>query len=334
MDMEGNIAIENVLLRAELKTLQETLDQLKRANPDFVIEENDANDHYQPEPSTTQHSHFDDSIKAYFNRSEQKYYGDEDAEDVASTAMVTVPKKELTELKYNILYENLYRLAGITIFPLNKQLLGNEDYLGLRFDLFSSLTRKFKTPHYVILRKAIPNEAKLAGQLGGDGDTLRWTVHRHTLPVFIPIDEYSKQLLVGVDEKDPMHVVAQFATTIRAQLLRLNYNHDKFDMLRLIKFTDFGIDREEPLISALDKDLQCRHVRITLSTYFKGQLVLEFMCNPQTIETATLITAASSSFDPTNKVVCECMLRNSSLVDLRKSFRKVCEFLLRKQLAQ
>lgn len=329
--MAESLAVENDRLRAELGLLQETLNQLKSGNPGIGIgngdeevintaEEGTVSYNYNEPESVAHHSHFDESIRHYFDRSENIYY--DEKEEVSET--IAVLGKELEELNYNILYENLFRLGGITAFPLNKQILADEELLGLRIDLFSVSSRKYLTPHYVILRK-VPRESKLAGQ---NADSSKWMVYRHTLPVFVPIEEYSKVL----DLEDSKAAVSDFARKVRSNLLHLNYKHDKFETLRSFRFSDFGLDTNETLVSKLEKDLQCSHVKIVFSLYLRGHLELELVCNLWAIETA-ILSSSTNELNEADKFACESILRNSSLTDLLKSFRKLSELLLRKQLS-
>lgn len=74
--------------------------------------------------------------------------------------------------------ENVYRLNGITSFPIKQQ---NTEYLGVRFDLYSPVRRDFEAPHYIILSR--------------DEKAQTYYIFKHTVPIYLGIEELEKQYL-------------------------------------------------------------------------------------------------------------------------------------------
>ena len=110
-------------------------------------------------PEIIKHNYFDPSIQKYFQQStspsNQLSLPENTTTKIASSQLK--PINDL-ELKENVLYENIFRMFGITAFPINQYLFKNNDdpneqILGLRFDLYSNFTKCFQQPHYCILRK-------------------------------------------------------------------------------------------------------------------------------------------------------------------------------------
>lgn len=185
----------------------------------------------------------------------------------------------LPELKNNILYENMLRIGGITAFPVNDHTLGSEKVLGIRLDNFSHKSHKFLLPHYVILR-AITDKS---------GEAL-WEVWRHTLPVFIPLQEYSKEL-PDLDK---------FVRLLRRHLVLVQYKHDKFDLLG------------EQLQAKVVKDLLCEHVKVEIES-----VTFDLKCLLDQVE---LVTCT----DNDKKHWCS-MLRSTPFQKLLSQFKKVID---------
>lgn len=129
-------------------------------------------------PEIIKHNYFDPSIQKYFQQStspsNQLSLPENTTTKIASSQLK--PINDL-ELKENVLYENIFRMFGITAFPINQYLFKNNDdpneqILGLRFDLYSNFTKCFQQPHYCILRK-LPFEKN-------DSIFYNWIVYKHT----------------------------------------------------------------------------------------------------------------------------------------------------------
>ncbi|KAI5964443.1 MCM21 [Candida theae] len=174
---------ESALLKEVAK-----LEQLQEEQNEPLVE-----DHRDVVP-IIKHTYFDPSIAQFFD----------DAE--ATTQVQPLEKRfiDKADTKENIMYENILRMSGVTAFPINKHLFPNDEILGIRFDTFSSKSRSFKQPHYVILLKSkLKNEQSF------------WRVHKTTLPVHVPLDRYQEEL-------EKTHDLDKFATSIHLYLARDN----------------------------------------------------------------------------------------------------------------
>ena len=279
-------------------------------------------------PPVIKNSCFDESIRKYFTNV---------LDDVEEESTEVVTKRQrldniasdfkaksetIIEMKQNILYENIFRFGGVTSFPINTFLFDdNDEIIGLRFDIFSHYKRKFITPHYVILRK-MKNTQK------GIETTMKWEVYRHTLPVYLPISEYSECL-----HEDEEVAFTKFTKKIREHLIQIQYKHDKFDFLRNIKYSHISKTRStqgRAVIEKLEKDLQCQRINITLlnrvSTGKKASEI-SLVCSNDEIKEASCIIVGTDSDD---KIIiqCESILKNCDLKDLIKTFKKVIGHLI------
>lgn len=125
--------------------------------------------------------------------------------------------------------ERLHRIAGITLFVPNNPNEGSisqdgkaDEFLGIRFETMQDgnafheeelIEGKFETPHYVILRKV------------EDG----YTLHRHTIPSFIPLQELCDEHLKLGDKG-----LEQFALALHKHLIQLSNRAATVARLRLL----------------------------------------------------------------------------------------------------
>lgn len=173
-------------------------------------------------PAPIYHNHFDPEVARILN-------------DAGQSSAKSTPEEAA-----NILYENIFRFTGVTAFPINQALLSaDEKVFGIRFDTFSNHEHKFMAPHYVILKKT-PHEK--------DPSQHRWTVFRHTLPVYIPV-EAAEAALEFSDENESS--VGRFARQIYGHLARTQMKRDVF--------AAFGEDHR---VQRLETDLACNQVRL------------------------------------------------------------------------
>ena len=123
--------------------------------------------------------------------------------------------------------EKLHRIAGITLFIPNNPNEGSisqdgkgDEFLGIRFETMQDgltpfvielMEGKFEIPHYVILRKV------------EDG----YTLHRHTIPSFIPLQELCDEFLKLGDKG-----LEQFALALHRFLIQLSNRGDTVMRLR------------------------------------------------------------------------------------------------------
>lgn len=268
-------------------------------------------------PPLVHHEPFDGSIARFFRPKDgplaKKHRPNPPSVLLRATATV--------EIKDNVLYENIFRFGGITAFPINKFLFSPDDeILGVRFDTFSHSQKTYLKPHYAILRKVL---------MKGFPES-RWSIYRHTLPLYIPLTEYAKELLVGEVDSG----VAVLAKNIREYLLKTQYKHDKLDALQKMKYSHFGVLLENPVFS-IERDLEC--LRVTLSFADRTLLQktshkIELQCSPLAIESAKMVFSTPLKKTENLAILCENLLRDTSFVDLVKTFRRVIRHLLDESL--
>ena len=204
----------------ELKNQPDPPSQISESEPESLL---DSESESQPAP--IYHNHFDPEVARILEEANK------------------VKKKSSPEETASILYENIFRFTGITAFPINKSLLSaDEEVFGIRFDTYSNHERKFVAPHYVILKK-IPHEK--------EPNHHRWSVFRHTLPVYIPVNEAESVLEYGQEEVDQS--VVKFSKLVYGYLSQTQMKHDIFAAVSL-----------NPDIRRLEKDLACHRVRLFL----------------------------------------------------------------------
>lgn len=206
----------------ELKNQPDPPSQISESEPESLL---DSESESQPAP--IYHNHFDPEVARILEEANK------------------VKKKSSPEETASILYENIFRFTGITAFPINKSLLSaDEEVFGIRFDTYSNHERKFVAPHYVILKK-IPHEK--------EPNHHRWSVFRHTLPVYIPVNEAESVLEYGQEEVDQS--VVKFSKLVYGYLSQTQMKHDIFAAVSL-----------NPDIRRLEKDLACHRVRLFLES--------------------------------------------------------------------
>lgn len=322
---------EYLALLAQVKDLEESSRQTdKPYNPQETHGFSKAN-YDIDEPRVMKNNCFDESIRKYFTNVL-------DAVEEDGTELVTKRQKldniasdfkakseKILEMKQNILYENIFRFGGITAFPLNPFLFEeNDEIIGLRFDIFSHYGSKFITPHYVILRKMKYTDKS-------QETTMKWEVYRHTLPVYIPISEYSECL-----QEDEETAFAKFTSKIRGHLIQVQYKHDKFDSLQNIKYDHIsksGPTKSKAIVEKLEKDLQCQRVNIILLNRFlnsKKASQINLVCSNDEIKEASCIIAG---VDPDDKTIiqCESLLKNCDFKDLIRTFKTVTGHLMKSE---
>lgn len=215
---------EITILQQELANLQQQHKLLEKS----VDEETkcDFKPNHNDDVPIVHHSYFDESISKYFDIKPTSFN--------VGSAMDDYNK--IIALKENILYENLYRLIGITAFPLNRVFDPESHFLGIRFDIFSDVHKLFNTIHYVILRLTKP--ATDAKTLQNTPNSLRYSVYKATC--FIP-EHISSQLQFDNPTKE---VVVLFTKHLRKELIQHQLQIDLEWFINDLKFNDvdIGID--------------------------------------------------------------------------------------------
>lgn len=317
-------------LQQEIDPLQLQYDQLAREL--LSLEAELESESPEENPHARSKAQYDDSVPlvqhSYFDESIAHLFADDAWEEPASSKKQKIHQLSYdilaradaaVEVKENILYENVFRFGGITAFPINKTLVKDE-ILGLRFDRLSHSKHQFITPHYMILRK-INRNTKLLNY-----GVLKWGIHRHTLPVYVPLEQFDKYLL----EEDEVEGVRKFAVAIRNSLISTQYKHDKFDAILQMKHAESDIK----YVHKLERDLECSRVVITLSLRQKSKQrahhEIQLMCSSTAIETASM-SFANEDFEQ-QRLVVESVLKGAEFRDLVKKFRKVFDYLLQENV--
>ncbi|EGW30421.1 uncharacterized protein SPAPADRAFT_52507 [Spathaspora passalidarum NRRL Y-27907] len=329
-------------LSADVSSLQKThneiLQEIKQLEEEEERETNKNTNQTVIEDSTTdipeimKHSHFDPSISVYFKETAEKETekedNDDDDDDEKDTEFIAEPThtksiQEELELKENILYENIFRMVGITAFPINQYVFNADDELmGIRFDRYASSTNTFQPPHYVILRQ-INIYSEKEQELTIERKT--WSVYKHTLPNYVPLSDYQKLL----DESKES--IIQFTRHVRDFLTKIQYKHDKLDQLLQLRRKQFDLPNDSPIISNIERDLSCERIQITFKS--KNKLFLELLLSTDTIEVCTFKSSISSSHKQQLRF-CESILRDCNISDIIKKTRSVIQTLVSHNLIE
>lgn len=312
-------------LKSNIEKLEKELGENKESDTKKEPKEDLSNEEDEYEEPFVKHNFFDESISKFFNtdvetvleKGSQEYSENKRRKMAEVSGNVLSRTKRYIEVKDNIMLENVFRFGGVTAFPINK--MANEmdnKTMGLRFDVFSHRKLCFSVPHYVILRKE---------SLSDKGEQMRtkWTVHKHTLPAYIPLEDY-RRCLDNDNEKEGIH---DFGLKIREFFIKTQYKHDKFDSLLDIKFTHLKKDKARadiPVVAKLEKDLQCKKLLLFLESGDKEPkkeaTKLSIVCDNEGIEMANFI---SSSINEECKLLYESMLRGCDMGSLIKTFKYI-----------
>lgn len=173
--------------------------EIKEPLPNKKRKTNDLNDFLIPGP--VNHEYFDKTINKYF-QNEQPRVKNNRASDWNTSG--------------NILLENIYRMFGITAFPVRKPNSKSKkpNLLGIRIEIFNEIDLIFETPHYLILEK--------------NKKTLKWDIFKHTIPNFIQIQE----IAIGKYDNLSDFYLFEFIKEIRDILNKLSL---KYQLIKRIK---------------------------------------------------------------------------------------------------
>lgn len=236
-------------------------------NEDFLI------------PPIVKHSYFDESISQYFDLevSETSQDTNTNTNTNPNTIHKHNPQKrtridditnkmaqksmKIVDSRQNILYENMFRLGGITFFPINKFALQGLEVLGIRFDNYSHYSHKFSSPHYVILKR-VEVEVKLEPATFQS----KWDIHRDTLPSFVVVEELALSTLGQEGTLSQDKVLSQFVELVRDKLIAWQFKKDVFEEVNDLVYSDLGlnmgIDRDRHIIHRIEKDIAYERVKI------------------------------------------------------------------------
>lgn len=333
------LSVQFDTLKEELRLLEESVDENENENEQdqhrHRHHKSKGHDYDETIPPLVQHSHFDDSIAKFFMNDDQEEviddqpYKKQKLNDLSNNILAKADGT--VELKENLLYENVFRFGGITAFPINKFLFNDDDeVLGLRFDIFSHFRKQYLKPHYIILKKVDRRNKQNVY------DSLKWSVYRHTVPVYVALEEYDEHLLVENEQSG----LNAFASSVRDQLIQIQYKHDKLDFCQQISLESLDNDVDSSsrkVIKKIEKDLECRRVIIYIKSRFSiGKNTnheLQLTCSDSSIDTVYLLLLNKQDILYEKQAIyAESVLRGSSFKDLIKKLRIVFEYLHKEQI--
>ncbi|GMG44114.1 unnamed protein product [Ambrosiozyma monospora] len=283
-------------------------------------------------PRAAHHEYFDDLINSLLvedlNLLDEKE-NEADAEKkrkVRDEQSQRLNDYEELKVKYvpNVQLENIYRLGGITAFPVNDPdsnfvqnpkkkdssvpLFVTDDdddeehndirgidqpkdrYLGIRFDVFDRKYSRFVTPHYIILKKVQKND--------------NWEIFKTTIPKFIP---YRAIALKYLNTE-----LFRFASEIRENLIQLQLKRNVF----------LTIQEELESPSKLDYDLGFTKVSINIL----GKFEMIVICNLYKITNVIVFGSYKESDGLLTiqlKKKLEILLKGCKVCELEKQFFEI-----------
>jgi central kinetochore subunit Mal2/MCM21 len=156
----------------------------------------------------------------------------------------------------NTTIANLHRTcAGITAFRVqdpDPNAVDSGNVLGIRFEIFSGKDRAFQTPYYVLLNQPTPNSGHLK-------------VHKHTIPVFIPLQALAKKYLpFNIQDEDndsgsvkqcPAQDLPKFVRALRKEVVAHHKRIDAYERIQraLGRYPGVG---EANMLDATGKEIE------------------------------------------------------------------------------
>lgn len=135
---------------------------------------------------------------------------------------------DLDELKEDIMMENMFRLFGITFFPVidptdlqlnvdTQELDITREMLGIRFDIFNQVLRHFETPFYILLKRRLKSKS--------------WAIFKHTIPGYIDVEVLFVDITINGTSTNGFEDIYLFAKEVYLQLWRNSIRSQIFDEL-------------------------------------------------------------------------------------------------------
>lgn len=165
-------------------------------------------------------------------------------------------------LKNQIVLENIFRLFGITFFPVidptdlqlnveTQELDITREMLGIRFDIFNQMDRQFETPFYILLKRKLKSQS--------------WSIFKHTIPGYIDIELLFVDITINGTSKNGFKDIYIFAKEIYLQLWRNSIRSQVFNDLL-----------QEGIISIIYNDMRSTKVQFeVLDTSIKLELQIK-----------------------------------------------------------
>ncbi|SMN19725.1 similar to Saccharomyces cerevisiae YDR318W MCM21 Protein involved in minichromosome maintenance [Maudiozyma saulgeensis] len=211
-----------------------------------------------------EHQMFDDSI-----------IGEMDVDILSSPSKrkaelqkIELDKPKGDKLRNKVLIENMFRLFGITFFPLvdptdlklndeTQNIEITRQMLGIRLDIFNSKNSTFDKAYYILLK----NSNKTKGKQIESTSSGKWVIFKHTIPVYIDIEMIMRDL--NTSNSSSYEEVYIFAKEIYILLLDSIERRKLFESLEL-----------KGLITNLKNDIDSTSVFFSLGSV-KIQLYLD-----------------------------------------------------------
>lgn len=198
---------------------------------------------------------------------------DQSVAQFIDTGILTSPSKgrrkirgkngEHSSLHDQVLLENVYRMFGITYFPVvdptdlkvnseTKMTEINREMLGIRLEVFNEITSKYEKPYYILLKKKAKSDV--------------WLLFKHTVPVFVDVeaifDRINAEAIVSYED------VYLFIKVVYKQLVELTSRMQILEeLMRSGVIEDLDLDLEAAAISFTKNEV---HFRLLLQ---KDQVV-------------------------------------------------------------
>lgn len=179
---------------------------------------------------------------------------DKSIADMIDTEILTSPSKRRLKLKsksgskdlhQRILLENVYRMFGITFFPVvdpndikmnedSREMEISREMTGIRLEVFNDRLKKFENPHYILLKKKIKSDS--------------WLLFKHTVPNYIDsqtlFDNTNGGLVITYDH------IYFFAKSVYLQLILVSLRSQQLEELADVGLiTDLVLDLQAAVVS-------------------------------------------------------------------------------------
>lgn len=154
-------------------------------------------------------------------------------------------------LKDQILLENMFRLFGVTFFPVidptdlqlnveTQELDITREMLGIRFDIFNQMDKQFETPFYILLKRKLKSQS--------------WSIFKHTIPNYIDIELLFVNITINGTSKNGFEDIYIFAKEIYLKLWKNSIRSQIFNDLL-----------QEGIISIIYNDMRSTKVQFEIS---------------------------------------------------------------------
>ncbi|CAB4253806.1 similar to Saccharomyces cerevisiae YDR318W MCM21 Protein involved in minichromosome maintenance [Maudiozyma barnettii] len=180
-------------------------------------------------------------------------------------------KSQNGKLRNKVLIENMFRLFGITFFPLvdptdlklndeTQKIEITRQMLGIRLDIFNSKKASFDKTYYILLKRSNKTKDKQTK----DTNTGKWIVFKHTIPIYIDIEMIMRDLCTSDSSSyEDVYIFAKEVYILLLNSLERGKIFETLEMKGLINNLKNDIDSTSVLFSLgaikiqlyLDKDI-------------------------------------------------------------------------------